>query len=340
VRLSVLDQSIAVTGRPEADAIRDTLALAAACEALGYDRFWVSEHHNNATIVGTAPEILVAAIAARTTRMRIGSAGVMLPHYAPLKVAEQFRVLDAIAPGRIDLGIGRAPGSDPRTAFALNPLAQQRPADFPDDVRDLLAWVSGAPLPAGHPFALVRACPGGETAPEVWILGSSDYGAQVAAHFGLPYAYAFFFADGAGAEPALEIYRSRYRASARHPASHAALCVFALAADTSEEAQFEFGSRARFRMLRERGIFKPLEPPTVAAAAPTTPAEAARLAQLRASAFVGTGAQVARQLEALARRLAVEEIAVVTWAYEERVRHKSYTLLAEAMGFAQPAVNR
>jgi luciferase family oxidoreductase group 1 len=334
VRLSVLDQSIAVVGRPEAAAIRNTMALAIACEALGYDRFWVSEHHSNATIVGTAPEILVAAIAARTERMRIGSAGVMLPHYAPLKVAEQFRVLDAIAPGRIDLGLGRAPGSDPRTAFALNPLAHQRPAHFPEDVRDLLAWVAGSPLPDGHPFAAVRACPAGETAPEVWILGSSDYGAQVAGHFGLPYAFAFFFADGAGAEQALDIYRTCYRPSARHSAPHTALCVFALAADSSEEAQFEFGSRARFRLLRERGIFQPLEPPDVAAAAPTTGAEAARLTALRANAFVGSGPEVVRALEALAHRLAVDEIAIVTWAYAESVRHKSYRLIAQAMGFA------
>ena len=127
MRLSVLDQSIAVVDRPQDESIRNTMALAQHCEALGYDRFWVSEHHNNATIVGTAPEILIAAIAATTERIRIGSAGIMLPHYAPFKVAEQFRVLDAIAPGRIDMGLGRAPGSDGRTAFALNPLANERP---------------------------------------------------------------------------------------------------------------------------------------------------------------------------------------------------------------------
>jgi len=139
LRLSVLDQSIAAAGRPHGQAIRDTVSLAAHCEALGYRRFWVSEHHNHPSILGTAPEILIAAMAMRTERIRIGSAGVMLPHYSALKVAEQFRVLDALAPGRIDLGLGRAPGSDGLTAYALHPMANERPQQFPADVRDILA---------------------------------------------------------------------------------------------------------------------------------------------------------------------------------------------------------
>ena len=334
MRLSVLDQSIAVVGRPHGVSIRDTIALAQHCEALGYDRFWVSEHHSNDTIVGTAPEILMAAIATVTTRIRVGSAGIMLPHYAPFKVAEQFRVLDAIAPGRIDLGLGRAPGSDGRTAFALHPLANERPAQFPSDVRDLMAWVTGSPLPEGHPFRLVRANPSGETAPEVWILGSSDYGAQVAAHFGLPYAFAWFFADGAMGEQALKIYRELYQPSPLHPEPRAALCVWALAADTQAEAEHHFSSRARFRLLRDRGIFAALEPPEAALAYSYTEAETARMAQLRDSAFVGTGAHVAERIEELAKRLDVQEMAVVTWASDEPARRRSYQLLAEAMGFA------
>jgi luciferase family oxidoreductase group 1 len=143
LEVSVLDQSIALAGHPHGEAIRNTIALAQATEAMGYKRFWVSEHHNNPTIVGTAPEVLMAAIAATTSRIRVGSAGVMLPHYSPYKVAEQFRVLEAIAPGRIDLGLGRAPGSDGRTAYALNPQANERPAQFPNDIHDLRAWVTG-----------------------------------------------------------------------------------------------------------------------------------------------------------------------------------------------------
>src|SRR5690349_15024146 len=230
MRLSVLDQSVALAGSGEDAAIRDTLDLAVHCERLGYARFWLSEHHGLPTIVGSAPEILMAAIAARTTRIRIGSAGVMLPHYSAFKVAEQVRVLEALAPGRIDLGVGRAPGGDMRTARALNPNADLAAEAFPEQVRDLLAWTS-------HGTHLgITAHPHGAHAPEVWILGSSDYGAQLAAHFGLPYAFAYFFTDGQGAAEALSIYRQLYRPSERHPRPQCTVCVWALAADTHEEA--------------------------------------------------------------------------------------------------------
>ena len=180
MRISVLDQSTASAGRGQDAAIRESIDLARHCDALGYHRYWVSEHHNSDSIVGTAPEVLMAAIAATTTRIRIGSAGVMLPHYASLKVAEQFRVLEAIAPGRIDLGVGRAPGSDRLTAHALNPYSNA--ADqFPQQVQELQAWVSGSALPANHPYRTIKAHPTSTTAPTLWILGSSDYGAQLAA---------------------------------------------------------------------------------------------------------------------------------------------------------------
>ena len=330
ISLSVLDQSVALVDRPHAESIHNTMALARHCESLGYRRFWLSEHHNHGSIVGTAPEILIAAIAATTERIRIGSAGVMLPHYSPLKVAEQFRVLEAIAPGRIDLGLGRAPGSDGRTAFALNPLANERPAHFPADVRDLMAWLTGSALPEGHPFRQVRAYPEGETVPEIWMLGSSDYGAQVAAHFGLPYAFAWFFTDGKGGAEALELYRRLYQPSGRHPEPHAALCVWALAADCEEEAHYHFASRARVRLLRDRGIFAPLEPAEVALAHPYSEADRARISDMRREAFVGTAGDVMARIDELARRLNVAEMAVVTWTYDEAARRKSYQLLAKA----------
>jgi luciferase family oxidoreductase group 1 len=332
LRLSVLDQSVALLDRPHAESIGNTLALARHCEALGYERFWLSEHHNHGSIVGTAPEILIAAIATTTRHIRVGSAGVMLPHYSPFKVAEQFRVLDAIAPGRIDLGLGRAPGSDGRTAFALNPLANERPAQFPADVRDLMAWVTSSPLPDGHPFRQVRAYPEGDTVPEIWMLGSSDYGAQVAAQFGLPYAFAWFFTDGKGGAEALELYRRLYQPSGRHPEPHAALCVWALAADTEEEAHYHFASRARVRLLRDRGIFAPLEPAEVALAHSYSEADRARISDMRREAFVGTAGDVMARIDELARRLNVAEMAVVTWTYDEAARRKSYHLLAKAAG--------
>src|SRR3954454_12533543 len=225
VRLSVLDQSTIVTGRSPDSSIRESLQLAQHCEALGYARYWCAEHHNSDSQAGTAPEILISAIAATTHHIRVGSAGIMLPHYSALKVAEQFRVLDAIAPGRIDLGLGRAPGSDGRTAYALTPRADSAADTFPADVRDLLAWLTGEKLLEGHPFRDIRAQPAGPTTPEVWILGSSDYGAQVAAYFGLPFCFAHFITDGRGADQALALYREGFRPSEANPAPHAALCV-------------------------------------------------------------------------------------------------------------------
>jgi luciferase family oxidoreductase group 1 len=332
IPLSVLDQSVATAGRPGGLAIRNTIGMAKVCERLGYKRFWVSEHHSHGSIVGTAPEVLIGAIASQTKSIRVGSAGVMLPHYSPFHVAEQFRVLDAIAPGRIDLGLGRAPGSDGRTAYALNPLANERPNQFVADVRDLQCWLTDAPLPEGHPFAPVRCLPQDETVPEIWMLGSSDYGAQVAGYFGLPYAFAWFFTDGRGGKQAIEIYKSTYKPSLRHPEPHPAICVWALAAETEAEALRQYQSRARTRLLRDRGIFAALEPPDVAGGYDYSDAERARLAQLRNSAIVGDAAQVAEGIDKLARLLGVNEVAIVTWAFDEEVRAESYRLIAATMG--------
>src|SRR6476661_6144406 len=172
ISLGILDQSTIAAGRGPDEAIRETLALARLADALGYGRYWLAEHHNSQSHAGSAPEMLVAAIAATTRRIRVGTAGVMLPHYSSLKVAEQFKVAEAIAPGRIDLGLGRAPGSDGRTAFALNPNAETAADHFPAQVRDLLAWLAGEKLMEGHPFRDIVAQPGGPTLPEVWMLGS------------------------------------------------------------------------------------------------------------------------------------------------------------------------
>lgn len=332
IPLSVLDQSVACVGKPHGQSIRDTIELARACERLGYSRFWVSEHHSHGSIVGTAPEVLIAAIASRTTSIRVGSAGVMLPHYSALHVSEQFRVLDAIAPGRIDLGLGRAPGSDGRTAYALNPLANERPAQFVSDIRDILAWLGNKPLADGHPFAQVRCLPQDTTVPDVWVLGSSDYGAQVAAYFGLPYAFAWFFTDGRGGREAIEIYKKTFKPSERYPEPHPAICVWALAADTQAEALRQYQSRARTRLLRDRGIFLELEPPDVAGGYAYSEAEKARLLQLRQSAILGTGEQVADGIDKLVREMGLKEVAIVTWAFEEEVRHHSYDLIARATG--------
>jgi luciferase family oxidoreductase group 1 len=328
LRLSILDQSVAVEGRSHADSIQATLALAQKAENWGYHRFWVSEHHSHPTIVGSAPEVLMAAIAARTTRIRIGSAGVMLPHYASLKVAEQFRVLDALAPGRIDLGVGRAPGSDQRTSRLLNP--DPRSSDnFPRQVQELMIWTdaSGDSYPTAYG---VQAFPASPTAPTVWMLGSSDYGAQLAAELGLPYAFAYFITDGQGLEQALDLYRQNYKPSEAHPTPHALLCVSALAADTEAEAWRLFQSRARARMDRNLGRNAALLSPEDSIRE-WTPSEERALALLYADAFVGTGKQVAGKLQTLADKHGVDEIAVITWTHDPAAQARSYELLASAL---------
>ena len=331
ITLSVLDQSASAAGRGDAAAIRDTLELAAHCESLGYHRFWVSEHHALPTIVGSAPEVLMGAIAARTTRIRIGSAGVMLPHYSALKVAEQFRVLDALAPGRIDLGVGRAPGGDMRTAQALNPNAYAAADNFPEQVRDLHAWTT-QPQHRG-----IAAHPLGSTSPALWILGSSNYGAQLAAHFGLPYAFAYFFTDGAGAAQALDLYRELFKPSAVLAAPQATVCVWALVADSDADALHHALSRDRWRVDRQRGVFGPLQPPDSIAQGGFAPAEMPTLDAMRAKSFVGSAAAVAAKLRALAAELQLDELVVNTWAFDPDVRRRSYALLARQFGLAAAA---
>ena len=332
LQLSILDQSVATEGRGHDETLRQSLALAEQAETWGYRRFWVSEHHSHPSIVGSAPEVLMAAIAVRTQRIRIGSAGVMLPHYAPYKVAEQFRVLDALAPGRIDLGVGRAPGSDGRTAQVLNPdrYAAER---FPQQVMELQAWVQGQPLPAGHPGHGVQAYPMAATAPTVWMLGSSDYGAQLAAHLGLPYAFAWFITDGQGAEQALELYRETFRPSPGLNRPQATLCVWALAADTDEEAWRLFESRARWRMDRNLGRLGPLLPPEQALRA-YSPAEQLALERLRENAFVGSAATVGSRLRRLAQSLELDELVIITWTHDPQAQRRSYELLAQEFSLA------
>ncbi len=328
MRLSVLDQSTVVTGRSPASSIQESLALACICDAAGYHRYWVAEHHNSASQAGTAPEILMAAIASTTQRIRIGSAGVMLPHYSALKVAEVFRVLEAIAPGRIDMGVGRAPGSDGLTAHALNPNANQAADLFPAQLRDLLAWVSGDKLVERHPFRDVIAQPAGPTAPEPWVLGSSDYGAQVAAHFGVPYAFAHFITDGQGAAEAIGSYRASYRPNPRFPEPMPLVTVWAMAAETEAEAERQFMSRAVWRLGRDRGVYAPLPSPEEATAITLSDADRIRIDRLRGRAIYGTPDRVAARLRALGAELGVDEIAILTTVHEPAARARSYELIA------------
>jgi len=334
LKLSVLDQSIAAEGVSEAQSIRDTIALAKRCEDLGYARFWVSEHHNHPTIVGTAPEIMMAAIGQSTSRIRIGSAGVMLPHYAPFKVAEQFRVLDAIAPGRIDLGLGRAPGSDQKTAYAMNPNAGQAAEHFPENVRDLMAWVTDEPLIDRHPHTGLVAHPKGETSPDVWMLGTSDYGAQVAAYFGLPYCFAHFITDGQGVERAFSVYRKNYKPSPRFPEPIANVCVWALAAETQEDATRLFSPRAHWKARRDYGELRNIQSSDAIKDFDYSPPEQRRMDNLYETAIYGTAPDVYARLQSLATKLDIDEVVILTWTHAQQDRERSYELLAAEMNKA------
>ncbi|MEO5844108.1 MAG: MsnO8 family LLM class oxidoreductase, partial [Caldimonas sp.] len=236
----------------------------------------------------------------------------------------QFRVLEALAPGRIDLGVGRAPGGDMRTARALNPNAAVAAEDFPIQVRDLQAWTS-----VGR-HAGITAHPLGSHAPEIWILGSSDYGAQLAAHFGLPYAFAYFFTDGQGAEQALSLYRRLYQPSERHPEPKATLCIWALVAATDEEALHLSLSRDRWRIDRGRGVLGPLQSPDEIAARGFDAAEEQGLASMRARAFVGSAKTVSERIARLAEAFQLDEVVINTWAHDPAARRTSYALIAEA----------
>jgi luciferase family oxidoreductase group 1 len=334
IALSILDQSSVASGRRPDEAVRETLALARLADGWGYRRYWLAEHHNSASHAGTAPEILAAAIAATTQRIRVGTAGVMLPHYSALKVAEQFKMLEAIAPGRIDLGVGRAPGSDGRTAFALNPQANEAADRFPQQVVELLGWL-GEGLPENHPYRSVSAQPEGPTKPEVWILGSSEFGAQLAAYLGLPYCFAHFITDGRGAEEAMSLYREGFRAHPEMPlrrtTPHGAVAVFALTAETEAEAWRLFRSRELWRLSRDRGVYPPLPSVEEAEAYPYSEAELAKIERMRARALVGAPEQVAQKLEALAAAHGVEEVAVLTPCHDAEARRGSFRLLADAV---------
>lgn len=335
MKFSVLDQSPIRSGVSADVSIRESIALAQACESYGYYRYWVSEHHNSEAIAGSAPEVLMAAIAATTKTIRVGSAGIMLPHYAALKVAEQFRVLEAIAPGRIDLGVGRAPGSDGRTAFALNPNAATAADLFPAQLRDLHAWTAGLTLPVDHPFRTIRAEPVGPFAPQIWVLGSSDYGAQVAAHFGLPYCFAYFFSDGDGAQQALDIYRQNFKPSELLQQPHCSITVWAFAGESEAEADYFYQSRAIARLMRDRGKFIALPTPEEAAAFPVTEMERAHMAKAKQSAFTGAAAEVAARLRQLAATMGVDEMAITTTASDPAARQKSYALLARELALSE-----
>ena len=334
--LGVLDQSPVPEGSSGARALRNTIDLARHAESLGYGRYWVAEHHGGPLLAGASPEALVGPIASATSRMRVGSGGVMLPHYSPLKVAESFSVLAGLYPGRIDLGIGRAAGTDPTTTFALQrDRRAASPDDFPQQLAELMAYLRDE-LPEDHPFRRLAALPGLPEAPELWLLGSSAQSAAWAAELGVPYAFADFI-NPEGAEYAAH-YRAHYAPSREHPEPRVIAGVSAICAETAEEAELLATSvTMAMRMLR-RGRPIPVPPPDVARR--FLDEERARRAQGRSAParrgprrmVVGAPGAVRAGLEGVAAEYGADELLVVTITHDHGARLRSYALIAEAFG--------
>ncbi len=333
MRLSILDQSPIISGHTPAQAVHETIRLAQAAEKLGYQRYWLAEHHSVAALADPCPEILVTRVAAATSTIRVGTGGVLLPYYSPFKVAEQFRMLEALYPGRIDLGIGRAPGGDQRTAMAMGEGRYPGAEHFPEQVQYLVAYLDDA-LPAEHPFADVKAMPAGPAAPPVWLLGSSDYSGALAAQLGLRFAFAHFI-NPHGGDAVMREYKRRYQPSVREPMAHALLTVFVICAETGAEAERLAASIDLRRLNMEYGVNAPVPTCEEAARYPYTDADRQRIARQRRRLVLGAPESVRSRLVELQSAYGADELMVITITGDYASRLASYELVADACGLCQ-----
>ncbi|AWZ07558.1 MULTISPECIES: LLM class flavin-dependent oxidoreductase [unclassified Streptomyces] len=336
VPLSVLDLVTVGAGSTAHASLRTSVDMARLAEARGFHRHWVAEHHSMPGVASSSPAVILAHLAAHTSRIRLGSGGVMLPNHAPLAIAEQFGTLEAFAPGRIDLGLGRAPGTDGHTAAALRGPGRRDEAvdEFPRQLAELIRFLDDD-FPEGHPYARVHAVPGPVQGPAgrppVWLLGSSGFSARLAGGLGLPFAYAHHFSP-AGTLPALDLYRQSFRPSAVLDAPYALIGVAALAADTDAEARAQVLTGA-LSMLRLRTGRPGLVPtPEEAAAYPYTPAEREFVDERLASVVHGTPDEVRAGLDGLAKRTGADELMLTANAHGGEARLRSYALVADAYG--------
>jgi luciferase family oxidoreductase group 1 len=334
LRISILDQSPVAEGSTGSQALRNTIDLARLADRLGYHRYWVAEHHGGPMLAGPSPEALIGPIAAATERIRVGSGGVMLPHYSPFKVAETFSLLAGLFPGRIDLGLGRAAGTDPMTTFALQrDRRAAAPDDFPNQLSELLGYLDDA-LPADHPFArLAGVLPGRPQRPEPWLLGSSEQSAIWAADLGLPYAFADFINPKGAA--AARLYRERF---AEHEHAHrprVAVAVWAICAPDEEQARrIAASGRMTFTLLRQGRLIE-VPPPERAERFLAAQERAGESSGAGRRALLGTGEQVLEQLRAVVEEYGAEEAIAVNITYSHEDRRRSYELLAEAAGLSR-----
>ena len=329
IPLSVLDLSPVTTATPGSVALHNSLDLARLADRLGYTRYWVAEHHNLANIASSSPEIMIGQIAAATSHLRVGSGGVMLPNHAPLMVAERFKVLEALFPGRIDLGLGRAPGTDPVTSYALRVRQDPREGDdFLERFQELLLLERGG-FPENHPFRKVHAVPSNVPLPPIWLLGSSGYSAELAAAVGLGFAFAHHFADYDAASAMLS-YRDHFKPSPAMAKPYAILGTAAIVADSDAEAERIALSADLHYARRAKGEYLPLASPEEAAAYDYSPVDRERMARHRARLVVGGVERVKERLLALAEATHADELMITTMVYDHGARRHSYELLAKA----------
>jgi luciferase family oxidoreductase group 1 len=335
LRLSVLDLSPVSSDSNGAKALHNTLELARLTDRLGYERYWLAEHHNLPSVASSAPEVMIGHVASETSHIRVGAGGIMLPNHAPLRVVETFRVLESLHPGRVDLGIGRAPGTDPVTATVLRRSRDGEVADdFPQQFSELLAF-SGDGFPEGHPLRSVIAMPSDVGLPPIWLLGSSGYSARAAGEMGLGYAFASHFSPTDPA-PAMHAYREGFESSEDFERPSAILAVSVICADTNEHAE-ELASSMQLAWVRMRsGTPRPLPSPREAMAYPYDPAER-RLADVyRSMQVIGDPRTVRALIEELAQHTVADEVMVTTNVYDHDERLRSYELLADVFKIATP----
>ena len=335
--LSVLDLSPIDSGSSSGQALQNTIKLAQLADRLGYTRYWLAEHHNTSMLASSTPEIMIGHVAQATARIRVGSGGVMLPNHSPLKVAETFRVLEALHPGRIDLGIGRAPGTDPRTALALRRSREAlRADDFPEQLAELLAFAGeGEGFPGDHPFRTVQAVPTDVHLPPIWLLGSSDYSAQAAASLGVGFAFAHHI-NPSFAVPAIQLYRTLFEPSEWLKESRAILTTSVVCADTDERAEELTSSMALAWVRMRSGRSAPLPSPEEAKAYHYTAAEQMIAREYRGRQTVGRPEVVREKLLNLMKETGADELMISSIAYGYENRARTYELLAEAFALQQP----
>lgn len=325
--LSVLDLAPVPTGTTPSQALRRTVDLARLAERLGYTRYWFAEHHNIPSVASSSPEVLIGHVASATSRIRVGSGGIMLPNHAPLRIAEAFHTLAALHPGRIDLGLGRAPGTDPAASQALRPFDAEQ---FPAQIGEMLA-LSRKEMPDGHPFRSVRVIPDDVELPPIWLLGSSGATARLAGSLGFGYSFARHFSPTPPG-PALRAYRESFRPSAQFPEPHVILAVSVICAETEERAEYLAATMDLTWVRLQSGRLGPLPSPEEALAYPYTPHERAVADSYRTLHFIGTPAAVRSRIETYLEEnaLEVEEIMVSSNIYSHEERLRSYELLAGA----------